>query len=100
MTAARSDQYAGPLPGAARPAFSYLMLGGLRGWADLDGDGGVAASELHEYVSDAMRALIRGRSQNPTLTGGDDILLVTSARESGPDIADLVVASAGPAAGR
>ena len=34
MTAAESDQYAGPLPGVMRSAFSYLMLGGLRGWAD------------------------------------------------------------------
>jgi hypothetical protein len=100
MTAARSDQYAGPLPGAARPAFSYLMLGGLRGWADADGDGGVGATELHGYVAGAMRSLIRGRSQDPTLTGGEGIRLVKSAQEEGPDIADLVVGSAGPAATR
>ncbi len=33
MTAARPDQYAGPLPRSAapRPAFSYLVLGALRG---------------------------------------------------------------------
>jgi hypothetical protein len=60
----------------------------------------VAASELHEYVSETMRALIRGRSQDPTLNGGKDILLVKSAREDGPDIADLVIGSAGPAVSR
>lgn len=29
LTAAGSDQYSGPLPGSARPAFSYLLLGAL-----------------------------------------------------------------------
>lgn len=29
LTAAKGDQFAGPLPGANRPAFSYLVLGGL-----------------------------------------------------------------------
>lgn len=98
MTAARSDQFAGPLPGAQRPAFSYLALGGLRGWADLDADGHVASAELHEYVSDTMRALIRGRSQNPTLTGSGTISLAPSAKETGPDIAEFVVGNAASAA--
>ena len=29
---ASSDTWAGPLPGTGRPAFSYLLLGALRGW--------------------------------------------------------------------
>ena len=33
MTAARSTEFAGALPGAERPAFSYLLLGAARGWA-------------------------------------------------------------------
>ena len=45
LTAATADQVAGPLPGAARPAFSYLVLGGLRGWADSDHNGRVTAGE-------------------------------------------------------
>ena len=36
---------AGPLHGTARPAFSYLVLGALRGWGDLDQDGEVTAAE-------------------------------------------------------
>lgn len=91
MTAARSNEFAGPLPGGNRPAFSYLALGGLRGWADEDGDGDVTAGELHEYVSNAMQAVVRDRKQRPTLVGAEDVELVRSAKEQGPDIANLVM---------
>ena len=49
FTAARNDEYAGPLPGARRPAFSYLALGGLRGWADRDGDGALITTASLTY---------------------------------------------------
>lgn len=94
ITAARSNEYAGPLPGASRPAFSYLALGGLRGWADEDADGEVTAGELHGYVTRAMRALVRDRRQQPTLLGEADRSLGRSAREKGPDIAEMVLGSA------
>jgi hypothetical protein len=94
FTAARGNQYAGSLPGAGRPAFSYLALGGLRGWADDDDDGRVTNGELHDYVSRAMRALVRDRRQQPTLDGPDDFFIARSAREEGPDLADLVLESA------
>lgn len=93
FTAAAHDQYAGPLPGADRPAFSYLLLGGLRGWADLDADGRVSAGELHRYASKTMRAMIRGRDQTPTLIGAGDLRIARSPAESGPDIADLILQS-------
>ncbi|HEY5656272.1 MAG TPA: caspase family protein [Myxococcota bacterium] len=94
FTAARGDEYAGPLPGAGRPAFSYLALGGLRGWADADGDGRVTNGELHGYVSRVMQALVRDRHQQPTLEGPMDLAIARSAREEGPDLADLVLESA------
>jgi hypothetical protein len=94
MTAAGSDEYAGPLPGADRPAFSYLALGGLRGWADGDKDGRITSGELHGYVTQAMRALVRDRRQRPTLVGDDERRVVKSSRESGPDIAKFVVDNA------
>jgi len=34
LAAGKSNEFAGELPGEQRPAFSYLVLGGLRGWAD------------------------------------------------------------------
>ena len=58
-SAARNDQPAGPLPGAwpRRPAFSYLMLGGLLGWGDAWGnnDGQVSGLEALAF-SRAMLA--------------------------------------------
>ena len=88
------NEFAGPLPGASRPAFSYLALGGLRGWADGDTDGKVTAGELHGYVTQSMRALIRDRRQRPTLVGKADRPLGHSAREKGPDLAWKVLESA------
>ncbi len=90
MTAAASDQFAGPLPGWARPAFSYLVLGGLRGWADDDQDGRISAGELHGYAARTMRSLIRGRKQTPTLVGEGYAELARSAKENGPDVFDML----------
>lgn len=84
LTAARSDQYAGPLPGSDRPAFSYLALAALRGWGDLDRDGRVTAEELHLYVGRHLR-LIPGRTQTPELRGRGT--LVTGVRERDPGVA-------------
>ena len=36
LSAGSSKQFAGPLPGVSRPAFSYLALGALWGWGDAD----------------------------------------------------------------
>ncbi|MFT4977235.1 MAG: putative caspase-like protein, partial [Myxococcota bacterium] len=62
LSAGQSDEFAGPLPGAARPAFSYLVLGALRGWGDANGDGQVSAMETIDYSREALAALPIGRS--------------------------------------
>jgi uncharacterized caspase-like protein len=75
LTAASSGEFAGPLPGVARPAFSYLALGGLMGWADTDGegnrDGRVSADEVRAYVQGALNLTVQGRTQTPSLLGMD-----------------------------
>ncbi len=86
FAAARNDEFAGPLPGAERPAFSYLALGGLRGWADEDKDGTVTARELHEYVGTALRVLVRDRRQRNTFSGTPASSLSRRAREKGPEL--------------
>lgn len=90
LTAAQGDEFAGALPGAKRPAFSYLALGALRGWADADGDGRVTGKELFEYASRALRTLITDRTQTPSLSGGGGHVLGT-AFEKGPDLASMVL---------
>jgi uncharacterized caspase-like protein len=91
FTAARGDEYAGPLPGAERPAFSYLALGGIRGWADADLDGSVTAEELRSYVDRVLRLLDRDRRQRPTLSGASQTRLARSARERGPKLSSLAL---------
>jgi formylglycine-generating enzyme required for sulfatase activity len=89
LTAAGSGEFSGPLPGTARPAFSYLALGGLMGWADVDGtgnrDGRVSAGELRDYVQGALNITMTGRTQTPTLLGEDGDLGRAGARAA-PDL--------------
>ncbi|MBI5211052.1 MAG: caspase family protein [Elusimicrobia bacterium] len=86
FTAGRSDQFAGPLPGAQRPAFSYLLLGALRGWADSDKDGSVTAPEALAFTQDALQTLLKDRRQTPELFGGLAAPLARPAHEPGPDL--------------
>ncbi|MFA6315857.1 MAG: hypothetical protein WC943_00405 [Elusimicrobiota bacterium] len=95
LTAAKGDQFAGALPGEDRPAFSYLVLGGLRGWA---AKGTITAKDLWRYASDALEATLRGRDQTPELTGAGDAPIAASPGEQGPDLAGLSKATAGGAA--
>jgi formylglycine-generating enzyme required for sulfatase activity len=95
LTAGRSDQFAGPLPGGARPSFSYLLLGALRGWGDLDRDGQVTVAEAHSWVSDAMLELVTDRSQTPELQGADQDLVLSRGREPAPDLSAFVVGEGG-----
>lgn len=92
LTAAESNQFAGPLPGAERPAFTYLLLGALRGWGDFDGDGRVSLREAGQYARDALQTLLRDRPQTPTF-GGEPLGDVSGAAvETGPDLAEMVLA--------
>ena len=68
LSAGTSKQFAGPLPGASRPAFSYLALGALWGWGDADADGTVTTGEVHEYALGALSALPIGREQTPAIS--------------------------------
>ena len=88
FTASDANQFAGPLPHARRPAFSYLLLGALRGWGDTDGDGVVTVSEGWGYTRGALDRLLVGRSQSPQLWSGDpDVPLVRGGDlERGPDL--------------
>lgn len=86
LSATGPGEFAGPLPGLGRPAFSYLALGGLRGWADADSDGAVTASEAVEYAASALRATVTGRTQTPQLTGIGGVL--AHGAEPGPDLAE------------
>jgi hypothetical protein len=77
ISAGDDDEIAGALPGEARPAFSYLLLGALRGWGeDTNGDGAIMASEAVAYARDALLTVRSGGGprQTPQLSGGDPVL--------------------------
>lgn len=90
LTAGRADQFAGPLPGASRPAFSYLALGAMRGWGDQNGDGAVTAGEVVAYAGDALDMLLIDRGQDPQLQG-DGAAVLARGREAGPDLSAFVL---------
>jgi formylglycine-generating enzyme required for sulfatase activity len=100
LTAAKGNQFAGALPGADRPAFSYLVLGGLRGWA-AGADGKVTAGSLWNYTKNALAATLRGRDQTPDLLGAEGALIsASSPGEKGPNLAGLAKATASAGTGR
>lgn len=86
-----SEEVAGPLPGHDRPAFSYLLLGAVRGWADKDGDGTVTASDALAYTKQALTALVTDKNQVPSARGAPlDLVFTEGAKERGPDLIELV----------
>lgn len=95
LSAAKGSEIAGPLPNAKRPAFSYLLLGGLRGWADTDEDANVTTGELLSFAKRQMR-VIPGRQQTPTIIGADDVILVVGVGEKDPGIQSIITGSANP----
>jgi formylglycine-generating enzyme required for sulfatase activity len=92
LSGARSDEYAGPLSDGSRPAFSYLVLGALRGWGDENQDGRVTASEAVGYANRALVQTVTGRSQTAELSG-PDVGLGRSAKERGPDLSAIAMAA-------
>ena len=102
LSAAKPDQSAGPLPdsGKARPAFSYLALGALRGWA-AEEDGKVTARGLVDFAAKALK-LAKDRTQTPELAGEQGGAVLAIGREPPPNLAkidrDWAKKSASPAA--
>lgn len=87
-----SESFAGPLPGEARPAFSYLLLGSARGWADDDKVGGVDVDEAFSFVRDTMQASLKASARLPVRRGAQaKLTLAAKATEPAPDVNALVM---------
>ncbi len=91
FSAARNDEVTHALPGATprRPAFSYLMLGALRGWADRDGTGQITVAEVEAFVRRGLLGM-----QTPSLYVADpsqrQAVLVAHAPEADPGITRIL----------
>ncbi len=90
---ASSESFAGPLPGEARPAFSYLLLGAARGWAsDDNNDGAVSIDEAYLFAKDTMTAALKQSARQPVRRGAaSGVVLATKASEAAPDVTALVM---------
>ena len=55
--------------------FSYFLMLGLQGNADLDGDGAIKAAELHEYIKGRVTKS-SAFEQTPELQGDAERVLV------------------------
>jgi hypothetical protein len=95
LAAGRNDEYAGPLSDGSRPAFSYLVLGALRGWGDADRDGQVTAAEAVSYANDAIFETVTGRTQRPVFSG-PDLVLGRSGGERAPELSSLQGVTSAP----
>lgn len=88
-SATQPSQWASPLASAEHGAFTYAVLGALRGWADgyLDGepDGVVTTDEAHAYVDRALRDL-DVRDQSPTFAGSSRTLVSGNRLEAAPEL--------------
>lgn len=71
------------LPGTRFPALSYLVLGGLRGWADRDGDAAVTAVEALTGAHTQLHTLLPGNPARPSVFAAD-IVLARNAIERAP----------------
>lgn len=87
-----SETFAGPLPDQRRPAFSYVLLGALRGWADRDGDRSVSVEEATTYARDALRATLKTTDRLPSARGQTTgVVLARGVTEPGPEIEAIVL---------
>lgn len=93
LSAAGESETSGPFDRVRQGLFSYFAIGGLRGWADLDGDTQVTADELLTYVRRGAGAVLADgtRSQTPAanVRENDPRLrwtLAVSAVERGPNL--------------
>lgn len=87
LSAARADEFAGPLPGASRPAFSYLVLGALQGWAK---GGEVTAGDVTDYAREKLRGIPGRFEQTPVVYGRADTVLARNVSEMDPGIDEVM----------
>ena len=79
FSASENDQISSGLESAKHGIFSYYLMKGLEGKADLDQDGELTNNELLTYLNNNVseKALDLGRKQNPSLAGDPDKVLIS-----------------------
>ncbi len=91
---AASETFAGPLPGAARPAFSYALLGALRGWGDDNRDQRVTIDEAYRSARRTLQIAYKSDSRLPRLSGDGSAVVATGVSEAVPDFTAMALGRA------
>ena len=78
FSASQLDQVSSGLKEAKHGIFSYYVMKGLEGNADLNKDKEITNGELLAYINDKVssKALEQGRKQNPELLGEENKILI------------------------
>ena len=78
ITASSLDQISWSSPDLKHGLFSYFLMKGFEGEADLNKDGKITAAEIQEYLTDMVgrQAMGMNRKQQPQLFGDADRVLV------------------------
>ena len=71
VTASRTSEVSIELPELGHGIFTYYLVNGLKGAADLNRDGIISLQELYEYVEQQVSAKSRavGGNQHPVMKG-------------------------------
>ena len=79
FSASQLDQISSGIKDAQHGIFSYFLMKGLEGNADLNKDNKITNGELLSYMDDkiSIQASSLGREQNPSLTGDPNRVLVS-----------------------
>ena len=78
FSASQLDQISSGLKKAKHGIFSYYLMRGLEGYADVNKDKKITNGELLAYMDEniSQRAAELGRQQNPSLAGDPDKVLI------------------------
>ncbi|MEN6368893.1 MAG: PKD domain-containing protein [Thermotogota bacterium] len=90
LSAAAEAQEAFESPELGHGVFTYCVIEGLRGAADLNGDLRVTAWELYEYVARAVPERVRrerGAVQEPQLAGEGEVRVLLATADRPPVVA-------------
>ena len=76
LTASSGLEFSGPLKEVGHGMFSYFLMKGMEGSADLNNDKEITAGELHEYVRGNVAQYSAGL-QNPGIQGDKSRVLIS-----------------------
>jgi formylglycine-generating enzyme required for sulfatase activity len=85
----KMDGCLGEMPRLRRQPFSYLALGALRGWGDVDFDGQVTMQEMLGYVNKVFETVAPSRPRDSIIISEEPNMVWSKATEEGPDLEEI-----------